>query len=140
MKRKSCRAKKQKTSLMSEDLELMEVDAAAIDIGSRSHWVAVNPQGVSEPVREFKTFTPDLNRLGDWLTECGATSVVMEATGVYWVPLYVCRATGKRNCYSISESGGRITTTSKSKSQPITNRSAKSSIRSPPKWMCRINH
>ena len=88
MKRKSRRAKKEKTSLMSEDLELMEPDAAAIDIGSRSHWVAVKPQGVSEPVREFKTFTPDLNRLGDWLTECGATSVVMEATGVYWVPLY----------------------------------------------------
>ena len=88
MKRKSRRAKKEKTSLLSEELELMEPDAAAIDIGSRSHWVAVNPQRVSEPVREFKTFTPDLNRLGDWLTECGATSVVMEATGVYWVSLY----------------------------------------------------
>jgi transposase len=88
MKRKSRCAKKQKTSLMSEDLKLMEPDAAAIDIGSRSHWVAVNPQGVSEPVREFKTFTPELERLADWLTECGATSVVMEATGVYWVPLY----------------------------------------------------
>jgi len=88
MKRKSRHAKQQKASLLSEDLQLIEPDAAAIDIGSRSHWVAVNPQRASEPVREFGTFTTDLNRLADWLTECRASSVVMEATGVYWVTLY----------------------------------------------------
>ena len=88
MKRKSHRAKSQKVSPLSGDLELIEPDAAAIDVGSRSHWVAVNPQREANPVREFGTFTADLISLVDWLAQCGAKSVVMEATGVYWVSLY----------------------------------------------------
>ncbi len=44
MKRKSRRAKTQKVSPINDDLELIEPDAAAVDVGSRSHWVAVNPQ------------------------------------------------------------------------------------------------
>ena len=88
MKRKSRRAKNQKVSPFSGDLELIEPDAAAIDVGSRSHWVAVNPQRDPNPVREFGTFTADLMSLVDWLAQCGAKSVVMEATGVYWVNLY----------------------------------------------------
>ena len=39
-------------------------------------------------MRSFKTFTPDLHRLADWLTACGVTTVAMESTGVYWIPLY----------------------------------------------------
>jgi hypothetical protein len=88
MKRKSRRAKEQKVSPLSGDLELIEPDAAAVDVGSRSHWVAVNPQRDPNPVREFGTFTADLMSLVDWLAQCGAKSVVMEATGVYWVSLY----------------------------------------------------
>jgi len=72
----------------SGDLELIEPDAAAVDVGSRSHWVAVNPQRDPNPVREFGTFTADLMSLVDWLAQCGAKSVVMEVTGVYWVSLY----------------------------------------------------
>jgi transposase len=88
MKRKSRRAKDQKVSPFNGDLELIEPDAAAVDVGSRSHWVAVNPQRDPNPVREFGTFTADLMSLADWLAQCGAKSVVMEATGVYWVSLY----------------------------------------------------
>jgi transposase len=88
MKHKSHRAKNQKVSPLSGELELIEPDAAAIDVGSRSHWTSVNPQRDSDPVREFGTFTADLMSLADWLTQCGVTSVVMEATGVYWVSLY----------------------------------------------------
>ncbi len=88
MKRKSRGAKKQKVSPFDGELKLIEPDAAAIDIGSRSHWVAVNPQRDREAVREFGAFTTDLMRLADWLEQCEAKSVVMEATGVYWVPLY----------------------------------------------------
>ena len=88
MKRKSRRAKDQKVSPINADLELIEPDAAAVDVGSRSHWVAVNPQRDANPVREFGTFTTDLMSLADWLAQCGAKSVVMEATGVYWVSLY----------------------------------------------------
>ena len=88
MKRKSRRAKCQKVSPFSGDLQLIEPDAAAVDVGSRSHWVAVNPQRDRNPVREFGAFTADLISLADWLAQCEAKSVVMEATGVYWVSLY----------------------------------------------------
>jgi transposase len=36
----------------------------------------------------FKTFTGDLYRLADWLATCRITSVAMESTGVYWIPLF----------------------------------------------------
>jgi len=62
--------------------------AAGIDIGSRSHFVAV-PEGTDEqPVREFSTFTGDLERLAEWLIGCGVTTVAMESTGVYWIPVF----------------------------------------------------
>jgi transposase len=88
MKPKSRPAECQKASPLSGDLKLIESDAAAVDVGSRSHWVAVNPQRDPNCVREFGSFTADLIRLADWLAQCRVKSVVMEATGVYWVPLY----------------------------------------------------
>jgi hypothetical protein len=62
MKRKSRRAKGQKVFPLSGDLKLIEPDAAAVDVGSRSHWVAVNPERDPNPVREFGTFTADLTQ------------------------------------------------------------------------------
>ena len=61
---------------------------AGIDIGSREHWVAVNPEHSDEPVRCFTSFTDDLYALADWLQSLQVTVVAMEATGVYWIPLY----------------------------------------------------
>ena len=69
-------------------LELTHPDAAGIDIGSASHFVAVAPDRDDEPVREFASFTGDLIRLADWLADCGVDTVVMESTGVYWIPLF----------------------------------------------------
>jgi hypothetical protein len=83
MKRKSRRAKVQKISPINADLELIEPDAATVDVGSRSHWVAVNPQRDPNPVREFGAFTADLMSLADWLAQCGAKSVVM-VRGPIW--------------------------------------------------------
>lgn len=62
--------------------------AAGIDIGSRSHWVAVPPECDERPVREFRSFTGDLYELADWLKHCDIRTVSMESTGVYWIPLY----------------------------------------------------
>ena len=42
----------------------------------------------SRPVRQFGTFTADLEAMADWLQECGVTTVAMEATGVYWIPVF----------------------------------------------------
>jgi len=61
---------------------------AGIDCGSAEHFVAVPPDRDPIPVQSFKTFTADLHRLADWLKACRVTSVAMEATGVYWIPLY----------------------------------------------------
>lgn len=68
-------------------LEVKHPNAAGIDIGSGSHFVAVRPD-IVEPVREFSSFTEDLEALADWLTECSVDVVAMESTGIYWVPLY----------------------------------------------------
>jgi transposase len=69
-------------------LELTHPNAAGIDIGSASHYVAVPADRDDEPVREFASFTADLHRLADWLRECGVDTVAMESTGVYWIPLF----------------------------------------------------
>src|SRR5256885_10194516 len=88
MKRTQGKARRPGPRLDTENLHLLEPEAAAIDVGSRSHWVAVNPERDAQPVREFGSFTAELHRLADWLVACGATSVVMESTGVYWMALF----------------------------------------------------
>lgn len=69
-------------------LTITHPNAAGIDIGSASHLVAVPPDRDDEPVREFPSFTVDLNALADWLKVCGIETVAMESTGVYWIPLF----------------------------------------------------
>ena len=65
-------------------LERIQPDAAGIDCGQNSHFVAVPPDRDPQPVREFRTFTADLHRLADWLVQCGVKTVAMESTGVYF--------------------------------------------------------
>jgi transposase len=72
----------------SAALERLHPDAAGIDCGSAEHFVAVPPDRDTTPVRAFATFTGALNRLADWLTTCRVTHVAMEATGVYWIPVF----------------------------------------------------
>ncbi|MGY4286410.1 hypothetical protein ACVWXO_005630 [Bradyrhizobium sp. LM2.7] len=74
-------------------LELKPVNfgAAAIDIGSKVHMAAVNPACTDIPVQTFGTFTQDLHDLANWFKACGVTSVAMESTGVYWIPVYEIR-------------------------------------------------
>lgn len=69
----------------STGLELLNPDAAGIDIGSEEHWVAV-PEGRDEHVvRKFGCFTADLHDMALWLKQCGVKTVAMESTGVYWI-------------------------------------------------------
>lgn len=69
-------------------LTIVHPRCAGIDIGSREHWVAVDPQCCEQGVRCFTTFTDDLQRLAEWLQSLGVEVVAMEATGVYWIALY----------------------------------------------------
>jgi transposase len=82
-----------------EDRPLLEPNAAGIDIGAREMYVAVPPDRDEHPVRVFDTFTADLHELADWLVACGVTTVAMESTGVYWIPISeILEARGMRPC------------------------------------------
>ncbi|MGH8647919.1 MAG: IS110 family transposase [Burkholderiales bacterium] len=63
-------------------------NAAGIDVGGASHYVAVPADRTDQPVREFAAFTGDLYRMADWLKACGIETVAMESTGVYWIPVF----------------------------------------------------
>lgn len=68
--------------------DVINANAAGIDAGAEAHLVSVPEDRAEEPVRTFGTFTKDLTALAKWLIECGVTTVAIEATGVYWMPLY----------------------------------------------------
>lgn len=72
----------------SRVLPLLNPNAAGIDVGGSEHYVAVPPDRDEQPVRRFGAFTEDLHALAQWLGQCGVTTVAMESTGVYWIPLY----------------------------------------------------
>lgn len=67
--------------------EQVNPNAAGIDAGSETHWVSVPEDRDAEPVRSFEAFSGDLYRLAEWLIGCRITTVAIEATGVYWIPL-----------------------------------------------------
>ena len=82
------RARKQKRAGLALSARTHPANAAGIDCGQNSHFVAVPPARDRQPVREFGTFTAELERLADWLAYCRIKTVAMESTGVYWIPLY----------------------------------------------------
>jgi transposase len=69
-------------------LERINPDAAGIDCGATTHVVAVPPDRDDQPVQSLRTFTTDLQHLADWLVACRVTSVALESTGVFWIPVY----------------------------------------------------
>ena len=69
-------------------LEVVHADAAGIDIGNETHYVAVPPSRDSQPVRRFGCTTAELTAMADWLEQCGIRTVAMQSTGVYWIAVY----------------------------------------------------
>ena len=69
------------------ELEVVNPRCAGIDVGSRSHFVAIG-QDLSD-VKEFGVYADDLTAICLWLKENKITSVAMESTGPYWQNLYV---------------------------------------------------
>jgi len=83
----------------AEPLRVHNPHAAGIDVHAAVHWVAVTPEhappspadhppNLPPHVRKFGACTADLEALADWLTACGVTTVALESTGVYWIPLF----------------------------------------------------
>jgi transposase len=71
-----------------ENLTQINLNAAGLDIGASEIWACVPSDRDEESVRCCKTFTPDLQALAEWLCACGITTVAMESTGIYWIPIY----------------------------------------------------
>ena len=83
-------------------LQTLNPHAAGIDVGATELWACVPLGAVSSPfpaasgtsaglppnVRRFGAFTADLHAIAAWLRQCQVTTVAMESTGVYWIPLY----------------------------------------------------
>jgi len=78
----------QPTPVRGQSLQVIQPDAAGIDVGSQVHYVAVPEHRAEESVRHFGCYTKDLEALADWLLECRVKTVAMEATGDYWIPLF----------------------------------------------------
>jgi len=82
--------KNKKHKMHNSEFKQINFNAAGIDIGSESHYVAVpegrDPEG--KDVRSFGTFTSDLYAIADWLTQCRIDTIALESTGVYWIPLF----------------------------------------------------
>ena len=72
----------------SAPLQLVNPNAAGIDVHSDMHMVCVPADRDESPVRQFGANTIDLEAIAAWLEKCGVTTVAMEATGVYWIPLF----------------------------------------------------
>ena len=69
-------------------LEVVHPDAAGIDIGNESHYVAVPPTRDNQPVRRFGCTTAERKEMADWLKQCGIRTAAMQSTGVYWIAAY----------------------------------------------------
>ncbi len=67
-------------------MEIINPKAAGIDIGSRSHFVAIGQK--TEDIREFGVYNEDLKAISNWLKENDIQTVAMESTGTYWQALY----------------------------------------------------
>lgn len=79
-------AKKSKSS--RKELELLNVNAAGLDIGAAEIYACVPQDRDEEPIRSFETYTRELMLLAEWLKACNIETVAMESTGVYWIPVY----------------------------------------------------
>ena len=68
-------------------LTVINPQAAGIDVGSRTHFVAIGQE--QKDVKSFGVYAEDLTALTQWLIENDITTVAMESTGSYWQNLFV---------------------------------------------------
>src|SRR5258707_2685800 len=91
--------------IQSDDLslEVLHPDAAGIDIGNESHYVAVPPARDGQPVRRFGCTTAELKTMAQWLKQCGIRTVAMQSTGVYWIAVYDILEAADLEVYLVNE-------------------------------------
>lgn len=89
--RQSVKKKAAKTDQVRYDPAIWDMitpHAAGIDVHSEEMWVCVPGESGERTVRTFGAYTDDLYAIADFLTTHHITSVAMESTGVYWIPVY----------------------------------------------------
>ena len=67
---------------------MLYAECRCIDVGKKEWYVAVAEEVAKTHVRTYGTYTEALKKLARWLRDCGGQQVAMEATGVYWIPVY----------------------------------------------------
>jgi len=78
-----------KSTVRTALLTVVHPETAAVDVHPNEMWGAIRPDHPSgKTVRRFGAVTYDLRQLVKWFKDSGVTTVAMEATGVYWLPLY----------------------------------------------------
>jgi transposase len=88
LNRKERKEVQQRLSATDPGLEVVNRDAAGIDVGNESHYVAVPRGRDAQSVREFGSWTAALVEMAQWLIGCGIRTVVMQSTGVYWIAVH----------------------------------------------------
>lgn len=73
-------------------MEVLYTHCCGLDVHKQSVTACLLTPGagtrVRSEIRTFRTMTPDLLALADWLLAAGCTHVAMESTGVYWQPVW----------------------------------------------------
>ena len=82
------RRKQRRTGRRTAQPQVVHPEAAGLDVGATAVYAAVHADRASPAIRNFPTFTVDLHALADWLQESQVTTVAMESTGVYWIPVF----------------------------------------------------
>jgi hypothetical protein len=95
MNRKQRREMMRKIQSEELRLEVVHPDAAGIDIGNESHYVAVPPSRDSQPVGPFGCTTAELKVMADWLKQCEIRTIAMQSTGVYWIAVFPLGRVGR---------------------------------------------
>jgi len=81
-------AKSPKSTQPSKSLPVIDPNCAGVDVGSTRQFACVPSDRDEQNVREFDSFTDAIHSMADWFERCRITTVVMESTGVYWIPIY----------------------------------------------------
>jgi transposase len=87
MARRKLQHPRSKTALPPQRAAV-NLPAAGLDVGAEAQYVAVPPSDDPQPVRCCGAYTVDLESLADWLAACEVTTIALESTGVYWIPLF----------------------------------------------------
>jgi len=81
-------AKSPKSTQPSKSLPVIDPNCAGVDVGSTRQFACVPADRDVQNVRDFDSFTDAIHSMADWFDRCRITTVVMESTGVYWIPIY----------------------------------------------------